>query len=126
MGVTPVLFEQPVHRDDWEGLRDVSIAAMEKYKVAVAADESCRSLLDAQKIIHGNLAHIINIKLAKLGVIGTLEIIGVARKANVALMISGMVETTIAMGFAGHLAAGLHCSRYVCSGSMKTFFLHCH
>jgi len=39
---------------------------MEKYKVAVAADESCRSLLDAQKIINGNLAHvIINIKLAK-------------------------------------------------------------
>jgi len=122
MGVTHVLFEQPVHRDDWDGLRDVSIFAMEKYKVAGAADESCRNLLDAQKIIHGNLAHIINIKLAKLGVIGTLEIIGVARKANVALMISGMVETTIAMGFAGHLAAGLHCSRYVCSGSMKTFF----
>jgi len=111
MGVTHVLFEQPVHRDDWDGLRDVSIFAMEKYKVAGAADESCRNLLDAQKIIHGNLAHIINIKLAKLGVIGTLEIIGVARKANVALMISGMVETTIAMGFAGHLAAGLHCSR---------------
>ena len=78
MGVTPVLFEQPVHRDDWEGLRDVSIAAMEKYKVAVAADESCRSLLDAQKIIHGNLAHDINIKLTKLGVTGALEIIYVA------------------------------------------------
>ncbi|KAG2586961.1 hypothetical protein PVAP13_5NG087400 [Panicum virgatum] len=115
MGVTHVLFEQPVHRDDWDGLRDVSIFAMEKYKVAGAADESCRNLLDAQKIIHGNLAHMINIKLAKLGVIGTLEIIDVARKANVALMISGMVETTIAMGFAGHLAAGLHCSR------MQTF-----
>ncbi|EMS63193.1 L-Ala-D/L-Glu epimerase [Triticum urartu] len=67
MGVTPVLFEQPVHRDDWEGLREVSIAAMEKYRVAVAADESCRGLHDAQKIIHGNLAHVINTKLAKLG-----------------------------------------------------------
>ncbi|RCV43853.1 hypothetical protein SETIT_9G327200v2 [Setaria italica] len=32
MGVTPVLFEQPVHRDDWEGVHDVSIVAMEKYK----------------------------------------------------------------------------------------------
>ncbi|CAL4977703.1 unnamed protein product [Urochloa decumbens] len=113
MGVTPVLFEQPVHRDDWEGLRDVSIVAMEKYKVAVAADESCRSLLDAQKIIHGNLAHVINIKLAKLGVLGALEIIDAARKANVALMIGGMVETRIAMGFAGHLAAGLGCFSFV-------------
>ncbi|RLM93285.1 uncharacterized protein C2845_PM08G05770 [Panicum miliaceum] len=113
MGVTPVLFEQPVHRDDWEGLRDVSIVAMEKYKVAVAADESCRNLLDAQKIIHGNLAHVINIKLAKLGVLGALEIIDAARKANVALMIGGMVETRIAMGFAGHLAAGLGCFSFV-------------
>ncbi|VAH71853.1 unnamed protein product [Triticum turgidum subsp. durum] len=109
MGVTPVLFEQPVHRDDWEGLRDVSIAAMEKYRVAVAADESCRGLLDAQKIIHGNLAHVINIKLAKLGVLGALEVIDAARKAGIALMIGGMVETRIAMGFAGHLAAGLGC-----------------
>jgi L-alanine-DL-glutamate epimerase-like enolase superfamily enzyme len=125
MGVTPVLFEQPVHRDDWEGLRDVSIVAMEKHKVAVAADESCRNLLDAQKIIHGNLAHVINIKLAKLGVLGALEIIDAARKANVALMIGGMVETRIAMGFAGHLAAGLGCFRCVCCGSMKYFLLHC-
>ncbi|OQU86363.1 hypothetical protein SORBI_3003G079100 [Sorghum bicolor] len=113
MGVTPVLFEQPVHRDDWDGLRDVSSVAMEKYKVAVAADESCRSLLDAQKIIQGNLAHVINIKLAKLGILGALEIIDAARKANISLMIGGMVETRIAMGFAGHLAAGLGCFSFV-------------
>ncbi|PWZ29145.1 Pentatricopeptide repeat-containing protein [Zea mays] len=67
MGVTHVLFEQPVHRDDWEGLRDVNAVTMEKYKVIVVANESCRSLLDAQKIIQGNLSHVINIKLAKLG-----------------------------------------------------------
>jgi L-alanine-DL-glutamate epimerase-like enolase superfamily enzyme len=113
MGVTPVLFEQPVHRDDWEGLCDVSVAAMERYRVSVAADESCRSLLDAQKIIHGNLAHVINIKLAKMGVLGALEVIDAARKAGIALMIGGMVETRIAMGFAGHLAAGLGCFRLV-------------
>ncbi|EMS48093.1 L-Ala-D/L-Glu epimerase [Triticum urartu] len=113
MGVTPVLFEQPVHRDDWEGLHDVSIAAMEKYRVAVAADESCRGLLDAQKIIHGNLAHVINIKPEKLGVLGALEVIDAARKAGIALMIGGMVETRIAMGFAGHLAAGLGCFSFI-------------
>ncbi|PWZ09346.1 L-Ala-D/L-amino acid epimerase [Zea mays] len=113
MGVTPVLFEQPVHKDDWEGLRDVSAVAMEKYKVVVAADESCQSLLDAQKIIQGNIAHVINIKLAKLGVLGALEIINAAGKSNTALMIGGMVETRIAMGFAGHLATGLGCFRSV-------------
>ncbi|OAY67833.1 L-Ala-D/L-amino acid epimerase [Ananas comosus] len=113
MGVTPILFEQPVHRDDWEGLRHVSYVAKEKYSVAVAADESCRSLLDAEKIIQGNLAHVINIKLAKLGVLGALEIIDVARKAGTALMIGGMVETRLAMGFAGHLAAGLGCFSFI-------------
>ncbi|XP_037411186.1 L-Ala-D/L-amino acid epimerase-like [Triticum dicoccoides] len=113
MGVTPVLFEQPVHRDDWEGLRDVSVAAMEKYRVAVAADESCRGLHDAQKIIHGNLAHVINIKLAKLGVLGALEVIDAARKAGIGLMIGGMIETRIAMGFAGHLAAGIGCFSFI-------------
>lgn len=108
-----MLFEQPVHRDDWEGLRDVSDVAMEKNKVVVAADESCQSLLDAQKIIQGNIAHVINIKLAKLGVLGALEIINAAGKSNTALMIGGMVETRIAMGFAGHLATGLGCFRSV-------------
>lgn len=112
MGVTPILFEQPVHRDDWEGLHVVSQIAKDKYGVSVAADESCRSLADAHKIIQGNLAHVINIKLAKLGVIGALEIISIAREAGVALMIGGMVETRLAMGFSAHLAAGLGCFRY--------------
>jgi len=109
MGVTPILFEQPVHRDNWDGLRRVSQVAKGKYGVSVAADESCRTVDDAYRIVRGNLAHVINIKLAKSGVIGALEIIDVARSADVALMIGGMVETRLAMGFAGHLAAGLGC-----------------
>lgn len=112
MGVTPILLEQPVHRDDWEGLRAVSCVAKEKYGVSVAADESCRNEDDAHKIVQGNLAHVINIKLAKLGVIGALKVITIAREAGLALMIGGMVETRLAMGFAGHLAAGLGCFRY--------------
>ncbi|XP_022766083.1 L-Ala-D/L-amino acid epimerase isoform X2 [Durio zibethinus] len=83
MGVTPVLFEQPVHRDDWEGLG------------------------------HGELADVVNIKLAKVGVVGALEIIEVAKATGLNLMIGGMVETRLAMGFAGHLAAGLGCFQFV-------------
>ncbi|XP_078175267.1 cytochrome P450, family 77, subfamily A, polypeptide 5 [Carex rostrata] len=113
MGVTPVLFEQPVHRDDWDGLRHVTKVSKEKYNVLVAADESCRSLLDATKIIKGGLAHVINIKLAKLGVIGALDVIDVARRNEFALMIGGMVETRLAMGFAGHLASGMGCFSFV-------------
>ncbi|KAJ6672641.1 O-SUCCINYLBENZOATE SYNTHASE [Salix viminalis] len=113
MGVTPVLFEQPVHRDDWEGLGHVTHIARVKYGVSVAADESCRSLVDAKRIITGNLADVINIKLAKVGVVGGLEIIELARTSGLDLMIGGMVETRLAMGFAGHLAAGLGCFKFI-------------
>ncbi|XP_077242881.1 cytochrome P450, family 77, subfamily A, polypeptide 5 [Tasmannia lanceolata] len=113
MGVTPVLFEQPVQRDDWEGLHHVSHVAKGKYGISVAADESCRSLVDAQRIIKGNLADVLNIKLAKVGVLGALQIIDEARRGGITMMIGGMVETRLAMGFAGHLAAGLGCFKYI-------------
>ncbi|PQQ01165.1 L-Ala-D/L-amino acid epimerase [Prunus yedoensis var. nudiflora] len=113
VGVSPVLFEQPVHRDDWEGLGYVSRIARDKYGVSVAADESCRSLVDVKKIVAENLADVINIKLAKVGVVGALEIIEVAKASGLTLMIGGMVETRLAMGFAGHLAAGLGCFKFV-------------
>ncbi|XP_059074370.1 L-Ala-D/L-amino acid epimerase isoform X2 [Cryptomeria japonica] len=113
MGVTPILFEQPVARDDWDGLGHVSKVAREVYGVSVAADESCRGLLDVQKIVHERLADVINIKLAKVGVLGALEIIELTRKEGLQLMIGGMVETRLAMGFAAHLAAGLGCFKFV-------------
>ncbi|XP_074312244.1 L-Ala-D/L-amino acid epimerase isoform X2 [Silene latifolia] len=113
MAVTPILFEQPVHRDDWEGLGYVRQIAEDEYGVLIAADESCQSLADAKKIVKENLAGVINIKLAKLGVLGALDVIELARASNLNLMIGGMVETRLAMGFAGHLAAGLGCFNFI-------------
>ncbi|KAG5057933.1 hypothetical protein JHK86_012929 [Glycine max] len=113
MGLTPVLFEQPVHRDDWDGLRYVGNIARERYGVSVAADESCRSIIDVYKIVEGNVLDVINIKLAKVGVMGALEIIEKAKAAGLDLMIGGMVETRLAMGFAGQLAAGLGCFKFI-------------
>jgi L-alanine-DL-glutamate epimerase-like enolase superfamily enzyme len=109
MGLSPILFEQPVHRDDWDGLGYVSKIARERYGISVAADESSRSLIDVYRIVEGNIVDVINIKLAKVGVIGALDIVEKARAAGLDLMIGGMVETRLAMGFAGHLAAGLGC-----------------
>nr|XP_043609992.1 L-Ala-D/L-amino acid epimerase isoform X1 [Erigeron canadensis] len=113
MEVTPILFEQPVHRDDWEGLGHVTRVAKTKYGVSVAADESCRSLDDVKKIAKRQLADVINIKLAKVGVLGALEIIDFAKVSGLDLMIGGMVETRLAMGFAGHLAAGLGAFKFI-------------
>ncbi|KAJ6868506.1 hypothetical protein NC651_033550 [Populus alba x Populus x berolinensis] len=68
-----------VHRDDWEGLGHFTHIAKGKYGVCVAADESCHNLVDAKRIITGNLADVINIKLAKVGIVGGPEIIEEAR-----------------------------------------------
>jgi L-alanine-DL-glutamate epimerase-like enolase superfamily enzyme len=75
--------------------------------IPVAADESCPTPAAAQRIIERQAAHVINIKTAKSGVIGALDIIAVARSAGLKLMIGGMLESRIAMGFSAHLAAGL-------------------
>lgn len=102
-GIEPVLLEQPVAREDWEGLGRLAKEA----GVPIAADESCRSPQDAMRIVKDNLAQVINIKLAKCGVLQALEIATIAKANRTGLMIGGMVETRIAMGFSAHFAAGL-------------------
>jgi L-alanine-DL-glutamate epimerase-like enolase superfamily enzyme len=102
-GIEVALLEQPVARDDWEGLGRVRREA----DMPVAADESCRSAEDARRIASEDLATVLNIKLAKGGVAEALDIVEVAREAGLGLMIGGMVETRIAMGFAACFVAGL-------------------
>lgn len=102
-GLQPALLEQPVAPEDWDGLGRLAREA----GVPVAADESCRSPADALRIAESGFAQVINIKLAKCGVIHALDIAAIARAAGIGLMIGGMVETRLAMGFSAHFAAGL-------------------
>jgi len=102
-GIEPALLEQPVAREDWDGLGKLAREA----GVPVAADESCRTPEDALRIARDRLAQVINIKLVKCGVVQALEIAAVARAGGLGLMIGGMVETRLAMGFSAHFAAGL-------------------
>jgi L-alanine-DL-glutamate epimerase-like enolase superfamily enzyme len=102
-GAEPALLEQPVAREDWDGLGKVAAEA----GVPVAADESCRSPEDALRIVRGGLAQVLNIKLVKSGVAEALEIAAIAHAGGLGLMIGGMVETRIAVGFSAHFAAGL-------------------
>ncbi|KDP32976.1 hypothetical protein JCGZ_13007 [Jatropha curcas] len=112
-GIRPTLLEQPIHRYELTGLKEVSDFARGKYGMSVSVDESCESLNDVQGVIKESLADVINIKLAKFGVMGALEIIELARNSGVNLMISNAVETRLATGFAAHLAAGLGCFKFV-------------
>jgi L-alanine-DL-glutamate epimerase-like enolase superfamily enzyme len=102
-GIKTALLEQPVAREDWDGLGRLAREA----GVPVAADESCRSAQDALRIARDSLAQVINIKLAKCGVVEALAIAAIAKAAGIGLMIGGMVETRLAMGFSAHFAAGV-------------------
>ncbi|HEY3229498.1 MAG TPA: dipeptide epimerase [Roseiflexaceae bacterium] len=97
------LLEQPVPRDDWDGLCQVARWA----GVPVAADESLASAAEALRIAQEHAAQVLNIKLMKSGIVEALDIVAVARAAGLGLMIGGMVESLLAMTVSACFAAGL-------------------
>lgn len=102
-GIVPAAIEQPVPCDDWDGLKQVTIEG----GVPVVADESCRSVENMLRIVRDKLASAVNIKIAKCGVSTALDIVAIAKGAGLQLMIGGMVETRLLMGFSAHFAAGI-------------------
>lgn len=103
------LFEQPVARDDFDGLAEVA----RKGEVLVAADESLRSHDDFRRILRTPGIGAINIKTAKLGVVGALDLLRAGQAAGLIVMVGGMVETEISMGVSACLAAGIGGVRFV-------------
>ncbi len=102
-GGTMVLLEQPVVRDDLD-----SMAAIRRETgIPVAADESVRSLADAQEVVARGAADYINIKIMKTGVVEALEIVSFTKASGLKLMIGGMLETRVAMGCSFSLVLGL-------------------
>ena len=97
-----ILFEQPLPRDDWEGMARVT----RESGVLIAADESARSAADVLRIANESTANVINIKLMKAGINEALRMIAIAKASRLGLMIGGMVESILAMTFSAHLAAG--------------------
>jgi L-alanine-DL-glutamate epimerase-like enolase superfamily enzyme len=97
------LLEQPVVRDDLD-----SMAAIRRETgIPVAADESVRSLTDAQEVVARGAADYINIKIMKTGVTEAVEIASFTIASGLKLMIGGMLETRIAMGCSFSLVLGL-------------------
>src|SRR3989442_560295 len=102
VGARLVLLEQPVAREDLDGLA----AVRHLTGVPVAADESVRSLHDVMEVLQKQAADFINIKIMKSGLLAALDIAAYARAAGLRLMIGGMVETRIAMGCSFGLVLG--------------------
>ncbi|MGB9691248.1 MAG: dipeptide epimerase [Candidatus Sumerlaeaceae bacterium] len=104
-GVELALLEQPVRRDDIAGMRFVR----ERAGVPVGADESVFTPEDAIRVVREGAADVINIKVAKAGLLGALDIYSIVRSANLELMIGCMMESKVGLAASVHLACGLGC-----------------
>ena len=101
-GVRVALLEQPVAKDDWAGMQQVS----QWGGVPVAADETADNAGAALRIVQERAAHVINIKLMKCGIVDALDIAALCRAARLRLMIGGMVESILGMTTSACFAAG--------------------
>lgn len=103
VGARLILLEQPVAREDLDGL----LAIRHLTGIPVAADEAVRSLADARSVVAKQAADYVNIKIMKTGVIEAIEIASFVRAAGLRLMAGGMVETRVAMGCSLSVVLGL-------------------
>lgn len=107
--IRPLLLEQPVHKDDHEGLRYVT----QHTSVPVAADESATNAATVARLIAMGACNVITIKLMKCGIVQALDIAALCRATGTGLMIGAMIESRLGISAAAHLAAGLGGFRYI-------------
>ena len=107
--IRPLMMEQPVHKDDYEGLRYVT----QHTSVPIAADESAYSAANVAHLIAMGAANVVNIKLMKCGFVEALDIAAVCRATHTQLMIGAMIESRLAISAAAHFVAGLGGFRYI-------------
>ena len=100
-GVQLELLEQPVRGDDIEGMKYVT----ERIHTPVMADESSFGPKEAIELIRTRAADIINIKLMKTGGISNaIKIADIAGIYGVNCMIGCMLESSIGVAAAAHIA----------------------
>lgn len=107
--VTPILFEQPTHRHDLDGLKYVT----DRAGVPIAADEAVHTAADAMRIARMGAANVVNIKLMKSGFSEALDIAAVCRAAHIELMVGAMMESRLGTMASASLVAGLGGFRYI-------------
>lgn len=112
------LFEQPLKPNDYKGMK----ALYKKIPVPLFADETVFSEADCQRVINEQLAHGVNIKIAKSGISESRKILTAAKQANLKLMIGCMTETWTGLSAGIYAAAGSGAFDYIDLDSVH--FLH--
>jgi len=103
MGIHPAVLEQPVKKDDIDGLAYLT----RRLPMPVCADESAYSLDDVFRLIQKKAVSAVNIKLTKLGFLRAREVWSLARAKGIKLMMGEMVESELASSAAAEFAGGL-------------------
>jgi L-Ala-D/L-Glu epimerase len=103
-GLRVEFVEQPVARDDVQGLARVT----REVQTPVMADESVFGLRDLAAVIDHRAADLINVKLAKCGGLGVArELLDRARAAGMGTIVGSMMEGPIGVGAAAALVAAV-------------------
>lgn len=103
LGARLALFEQPCARNDDESSR----AVHERTGALVCADESVSSARDVARLARTGGAQAINLKITKSGVVECYDMAIAARAHGMAIMVGGMVESSMAMSASAHLACAI-------------------
>jgi L-Ala-D/L-Glu epimerase len=96
------LFEQPLLRDDYKGLKEIK----KRSSVPVILDETIFNETDLRRAIEDDLCHGINIKIAKSGISESLKLYKGAKKNGLKLMMGCMTETMVGLSAGINFAAG--------------------
>lgn len=103
-GLDVEFVEQPVDREDLEGLAAVTAAV----RTPVMADEAVFGLRDLTAVIDRRAADLVNVKLAKCGGLGVArELLERARSAGLGTIVGSMMEGPIGVGAAASLVAAV-------------------
>lgn len=102
-GVTLAMIEQPVAASDVHGMADIRSALT----VPIGADEAVFTPADAMTICRNDAADVLNLKLAKSGLLDNAAIAAVARAADREVMIGCMLESAVGVHASAHLVSGL-------------------
>ncbi len=112
------LFEQPLHKDDFRGMKQVR----GRGGIPVVLDETVFWAADCRRVIDDGLGDGVNIKIAKSGIAESHEILTLARRAGLKLMLGCMTETMVGLSAGIYLAAGTGAFDYIDLDSIHLLF----
>jgi L-Ala-D/L-Glu epimerase len=115
-GISVVFFEQLFARLDIKAMRTFRL----RTHLPLFADESVLTVSDAIKLFEAEAADGINIKVAKSGLLGALDLIHIAQRFKKRLAIGCMEESKMGLAASVHLACGTGAFEWV---DLDSFFL---